>query len=413
MKKSIFSILLVLIFSAAVHGYELKKISAPLNIDGKADALWQTAPEINLFKWRSNKAAPLMPSKVRFLYDDANLYCLAEFIENNMNEALMQSTRHTRRDAPVYENDSCELFLDPFLDGRRSIQLAVDIHGSTADYLDGDPVRYRTAVSWNGFWRSAVHRTEDQWNVEYAIPWSTLETVPGKGRKIGVNISRSRRCNPPERSVAVDSYRLRSTPDFIRMSADIDPLPVTGSVEHGALFTGENTLTVYLNAIGRHAVNGVLHVTGSNSSGAAAFAEKIPVRIQPGRKLALPVRFKLETCGKINISANIMLDQKQTVFIGSSSASIQPPFDVNDPHPMVFQGENWGIYLRIFTPGAKTAASGILQNGKLAAGKDYGSLQGKNFITLPTEKLLPGAYTLLITVGSDRIDLPLTVIARP
>lgn len=411
MKK--FSVLTLCCLVAFANAYELKKITVPLKIDGRAEKIWQTAPALHLVKWRSRKALPLMPSSVKFLYDDANLYCLAEFTENNLNEALMQSVKYSRRDAPVYQNDCCELFLDPFSDGIRCFQLAVDVHGSEADFLHGDPRNYRNPASWNGFWRSAVHHAAEMWSIEYAIPWHTIGIAPGKNRQIAIDLSRSRRCNPPERSVIVDAHRLRTTPEFIKLTADIDPLPASGTLEHGALFTGRNQLQVIVRNAVRKVLTGTLTVSGNSISGAPVFTEKSPVTIPAGKTLKQNIPFTVAQPGALAITAELALDDAGTVFIGSANVNIQPPFDVNDPHPMVFQGEKWGVYLRIFTPGAKNVGSEIRQNGKLAAGKNHGSLQGKNFITLPTEKLLPGNYSLRITVSGDHIDLPLTVIARP
>lgn len=411
MKKLILFALCCLALLA--NAYELKKITTPLKIDGRAEKLWQTAPILKLVKWRSNKAAPLMPSTVRFLYDDVNLYCLAEFTENNLNEALMQSVKYTRRDAPTYQNDCCELFLDPFMDGNRCFQFVVDVHGCEADLLHGDPKNYRDPAHWNGFWRSAVHYAEEMWSIEYAIPWQTIGIAPGKERQVAIDLSRSRRCNPPERSVIVDTRLLRTTPEFIRLTADPDPLPASGRLEHGALFTGRNQLQVIIRNDAPEVLHGTLTVSGNYTSGTPAFMEKSPVMLPVGKLLKQNVSFSVAQPGALNITAELALDKAGTVFIGSANANVQPPFDINDPHPMVLQGEKWGIYLRSFTPGAKNVESLIRQNGKLAAGKNHGSLQGKNFITLPTEKLLPGKYSLRIAVGNDHIDLPLTVIARP
>ena len=160
MKK--FSFLALCCFVALANAYELKKITAPPEIDGKADAIWQTAPALPLVKWRSNKGAPLMPSTVKFLYDDANLYCLAEFRENNMNEALMQSSKYPRRDAPVYENDCCELFIDPFMDGKRSFHLIADIHGTPSASL---PAKAAFSASTSPAPAAAILRNARCWSM--------------------------------------------------------------------------------------------------------------------------------------------------------------------------------------------------------------------------------------------------------
>ena len=413
MKKFLFLSLFCLSAAAQLTAYELKKVSAPLTVDGKADAVWAQAEPIKLFKWRDSKLPVFMPSTVKFLYDDTNLYCLAEFKEVNLNEALMQSTRYQHRDAPVYGNDCCELFLDPFRDGKRCIHLVVDIHGGVADFLHGDTIRFRNNLSWNGFWRSAVHIGDEQWNVEYAIPWNTIGISPGKDRQIGVNLSRSRRCNPTERTVIVDKLALQSTPDYIRLSADIKPLPVTGSIEYGTLFSGKNELKIVLKNSTAKARDGILLIKGTYSSGKNVFSREIPVTVPARRQLKLPVQIMIAEPGSINIAADLKLNEKQTLFIGSSNVKALPVFDINDPHPIVFQGEKWGIYLRIFTEGKKNVSAEIKAGAGVAAKMDYGKLEGKNFITLPTAGLAAGEYILQITAGNDSIAVPLRVVARP
>ena len=412
MKKLTILFLLALFCTASLSGYDLQKITTPPEIDGKADAVWQKAPALPLVKWRSNKGAPLMPSTVKFLYDDANLYCLAEFKENNMNEALMQSSKYPRRDAPVFENDCCEFFIDPFQDGKRCFHLVVDIHGGIADFLHGDTVRYRSAQSWNGFWRGKVGHTDEMWCVEYAIPWHTIGIVPGKNRTFGLDLSRARRCNPPERSVLIDAHTLRTTEKFIKMSVDLAPLPVTGSVEHGALFSGSNTLHAVLQNTTASPLDGTLLLSGTYSCGKSAFEKKIPISIAAKQTLKLPVGISFDAPGTVNISCSVAL-KKSTVFISSITAAVQPPFDINDPHPMVFQGEKWGVYLRIFTEGKRDITLEIRQSGKTVSQSTKKGIQGKRFISLPTGDLAPGEYTLSIICGKDCISVPLRIIARP
>lgn len=412
MKNLLLFLAAILLSAGNAAAYELVKVAGALKIDGIAETAWQQAKPIKLFKWRDSKLPVFMPSTVKFLYDDTNLYCLAEFQEVNLNEALMQSTKYPHRDAPVYSNDCCELFIDPFRDGKRVFHLIVDIHGGVADYLCGDTVRFRNELSWNGYWRSAVHISSEQWNVEYAIPWNTIGVKPGKARQLGVNLSRSRRCNPTERTVIVDKLALRSTPDYIQMKADIAPLPVTGSIEYGAFFSGSNSFSVILQNAAKRTQNGILLISGTYSDGKRAFTMELPVSAAPRQKLTIPVKVNVPAPGNVNISADLQLD-KAKIFIGSTNVKIQPPFDINDPHPLVFQNEKWGIYLQIFTAGTRDFTVVIKQNGKVAARAEYPALQGRNFVTLPTGNLLPGEYDLSFISGKDTVSVPLLIIARP
>jgi hypothetical protein len=50
---------------------------------------------------------------------------------------------------------------------------------------------------WNGAWSAAVHRLEDRWTLEVAIPFATMEAgVPAPGDLWGVNYGRKRHAAP-------------------------------------------------------------------------------------------------------------------------------------------------------------------------------------------------------------------------
>ena len=249
------------------------------------------------------------------------------------------------------------------------------------------------------------------WCVEYAIPWHTIGIAPGKGRVFGIDLSRARRCNPPERSVLVDAHSLRTTEKFIRMSVDLVPLPVTGSVEHSALFSGKNTLHAVLQNNTSAPLDGTMLLSGTYSRGNVAFEKKIPVSIPAEKSIDLPIQVTFPEPGAVNISGSVAL-KKQTIFISSVSAAVQPPFDINDPHPLVFQGEKWGVYLRIFTCGKRDMVLTVLKDEKIVAQRTITAIQGKSFIDLPTENLAPDEYTLRIASGKDAITVPLRIVPR-
>ena len=195
------------------------------------------------------------------------------------------------------------------------------------------------------------------------------------------------------------------------MSVDIEPLPVTGRVEHGALFSGSNTLYAVLQNTTSAPIRGSLLINGTYSSGEMAFEKKIPVSIAAKKSLKLPVDVTFAVPGSVNIAGSAVLE-KSTVFISSITAAVQPPFDINDPHPMVFQGEKWGVYLRVFTAGKRDITLKIRQNGKTVSQSTEKGIQGKRFISLPTGDLAPGEYTLSIISGKDSISVPLRIIPR-
>ena len=94
-----------------------------------------------------------------------------------------------RRDGLLEAEDSFEIFLDTFLDGRNAFYFATNPVGARLDGV----MRNEGAVQnfeWDGVWQVASTIDEGGWTAEIAIPFNTLRFVPGSAEGWGLNLGR-------------------------------------------------------------------------------------------------------------------------------------------------------------------------------------------------------------------------------
>ncbi len=151
--------------------------AGPIVIDGALDEpAWAAAAEVALpFEVApgENTPAPVATS-CRLAFDRHHLYlgCRAEDPEPGAIRA-----RLTDRDQPT-EDDLIGLRLDPFLDRRRAFEFYVNPLGVQADLfrddLGNDRMGDNEDAAWDAIWDSAGRITAGGFEVEVAIPFSSL-----------------------------------------------------------------------------------------------------------------------------------------------------------------------------------------------------------------------------------------------
>jgi len=118
-------------------------------------------------------------------HDEENIYLAFQCDEPMMAQAARQ--KYERHDAPVWNNENVQVFLDTRGDRKTYIQFIVDILNQRYDALGQDSFGYDPA------WRSAVAERADGWSVEIAIPFSALvERAPAVGDAWSANLYRDR-----------------------------------------------------------------------------------------------------------------------------------------------------------------------------------------------------------------------------
>lgn len=158
----------------------------PPVLDGRVEPdEWKPAEEIPEFKENFNKT--LKGKTSGFIgHDDKYLY-LAFICEEPIMGKITQNTL-VGRDSAIYVNECIEIFLNPQADRSSFMQFIVDIVNQHYDALGSDP------YGFNPPWQSMVHKGENFWSVEMAIPFTSLGVKsPTVGEFWYANFARERK----------------------------------------------------------------------------------------------------------------------------------------------------------------------------------------------------------------------------
>jgi hypothetical protein len=200
--------------------YEVKRATAPIQIDGKlAEPAWAAAEKIELvFPWDS-QTGPKQKTTVRLLYDDTSLYVAYECEDTDITAI------HTTRDAPVDQDDSVILLLNPKPSQTHAyIGLEMNVRAVFHDYLSAAGEYFFQQFNMQGV-RVATyidgtandHSDQDRgWSLEAAIPWNNFDDLSrqhGAGTTWSANFGRWDGTAPNRRfSIWSDSLLDRPSP---------------------------------------------------------------------------------------------------------------------------------------------------------------------------------------------------------
>jgi len=167
----------------------VKATTAP-RIDGVIETgEWQAASRGEDFiQFEPNRGTPSAFRTVALvLYDDEHLYIA---FEAHDPEPLMGQM--TQRDAQLWNDDSVQIYLDTFHDGRSGYFFMTNVLGTQ---LDGRLAEDGNSAddTWDAPWESATRRTDYGYAVEVSIPLRTLQYTAGENTTWGINFARSRR----------------------------------------------------------------------------------------------------------------------------------------------------------------------------------------------------------------------------
>ncbi|MHB1459326.1 MAG: family 10 glycosylhydrolase [Armatimonadota bacterium] len=143
------------------------KIEQPITIDGQLEDLWQRVVPAMISTTNMGDHVS-KPTQIRIAYDASNLYvCLA--VARPLSEVRKPTAIY--HDAPVFQDDSFEVFIDPAGTGNSYFHFAVNMIGVKFEQKVFD-------TKWDGDWNCAVTRNDDIWCAEFAIPYSSLGVTP-------------------------------------------------------------------------------------------------------------------------------------------------------------------------------------------------------------------------------------------
>jgi len=152
-------------------------------IDGVAnEAVWQQAPWTEDFMDIEGEARPQPPlrTRVKMLWDSANLYIYAELQEPDLWGTLHQ------HDTIIYDDNDFEVFINPDNSTHRYFELEINTLGTVMDLFMAKPYRNggKALLSWDTQGLQSAVQTNgtinhpgdvDQgWSVEMAIPLKSL-----------------------------------------------------------------------------------------------------------------------------------------------------------------------------------------------------------------------------------------------
>ena len=177
----------------ALDGRELvvnaREVEELPRIDGVlSEPLWQSATVVTGFVQSEPQVGEPATERteVRIAYTRDILLIGARLFD--IEPERLVGTEY-RRDALLESEDSFEIFLDTFRDGRNAFYFATNPVGTRLDGV----MRNEGAVQnfeWDGVWQVASTKDEGGWTAEIAIPFNTLRFIPGSSEGWGLNFGR-------------------------------------------------------------------------------------------------------------------------------------------------------------------------------------------------------------------------------
>ncbi len=216
-KKNIFSVPKI---DLEPQTYVIYRTNQPLKIDGKLnEAAWKKAPWTNYFGCIVNgfqDTKKYQQTRVKLLWNKKYLYIGAELKEKNIWAKM------TKRDAPLYQENAFEIFIDPDEDTQHYLEFGINALGTIYDLLLPKPYRdgghaisaynildLKSAVSIDGTINNPAD-TDTEWTLEIALPIKVLDelnllgnqTPPKPGDQWRVQFARAER----QLAVSGDEY---------------------------------------------------------------------------------------------------------------------------------------------------------------------------------------------------------------
>ncbi len=198
-------VIAALAFVRAAEPHEVPRIDGVISVDGRLDEpFWFKALELTLEFETSpgENVAPPVRTVCYFAFDESHLLvgCRAD----DPDPARIRA-RYADRDS-AFSDDFIGVILDTFNDERRAYEFLVNPLGVQMDLIQDD-VAGREDSSWDGIWHSAGRMTDSGYEIELAIPFSTLRFQRGAARQTwGLDVVRN---YPRDRRVRIGLHPLK------------------------------------------------------------------------------------------------------------------------------------------------------------------------------------------------------------
>jgi hypothetical protein len=161
----------------------LTSATAIPTIDASIDAVWANAPVKSIALPSSGTSTPTgFSAQWRSLYTSTNLYFLVEVTKSG--------TLYNQNGTSWWNDDAVEIFIDGTNSKTTSYNGSTDFQygfryndGTTVQVGGTNPANSTTGISYT------FTKTTTGYNVEVAIPWTTLKTTPVNGNQIGLEVA--------------------------------------------------------------------------------------------------------------------------------------------------------------------------------------------------------------------------------
>ncbi len=170
----------------------VKRARQPIKIDGLADEpVWQSAETTTPFlnKWPLDSGEAKVQTQVKMLFNEQYLYLSATSYQNK-NDLVIQSLKRDGMEA-FWGSDAFAVVLDPINQRANGFLFGVNAGGAQLDAdINVQGSWSRANENWDNKWYSATIVYDDRWEVEMAIPFSSLR-FKGKATEWGLNFIRA------------------------------------------------------------------------------------------------------------------------------------------------------------------------------------------------------------------------------
>ncbi|MGD2122209.1 MAG: DUF5916 domain-containing protein [Gemmatimonadota bacterium] len=169
-----------------------ERTSEPIRIDGTLDeAIWQTAPPATGFRqrWPADGSPATERTEVRVAYDDRAIY-FGMIMFDSEPDRIMRSILH--REGRIDKDDRIIIALDTYLDRRSAYIFELNPMGTQGDaHFTNEFLILPDDRQWEGVYESDARVTDRGWELEVAIPLTTIRFDPANASSMGVAFYRS------------------------------------------------------------------------------------------------------------------------------------------------------------------------------------------------------------------------------
>ena len=368
---------------------------------------WKNIPAMEFYRWRESGSPPIS-TQARFMYDDNRLYIRVECSEPNINEARSQ-LRFGRHDSPCWVNDCVEFFID-LLDGTgRCYQFVTDIHNDGAELIWRDP-KFVSTIAWNGYWNHRVIYGDDNFVVLMEIPWKTFGVTEFKNKTLAMNITRCRKIAPWGRFVLSQNTEnnLTLSANYLRFeNFNVRPADVTGSVSNTTPLTGINTASCSITS--KIAVRGTIEFASEFETKERILASQ-KVVLEPGKMQNIVLKYEENVPGMHAVRVIFRNEKGEVTDIWTDNIKYNVPLELANIVPVASAGKDFNIFARLFIPVKNVEIiSSIYKDKKCVANGKYQPVSSEFFLPLPSSKLVPGKYSVQITLNDGKSKITQTV----